>query len=85
MKQPLARAARPERELELAVGGAEHLDAVVAAVGHDDTVAVRRPCNGRRKRQLPVGGAAPAKTAAITTDRERERAVRVENMDAVLG
>ena len=55
----------------------EHLDAVVASVGHGDQAAVRCKGDGTRPAELPVALARPAEPVG-------ERAVDVEHLDAVV-
>ena len=58
-KLPVAGAERAERKGERTVGRIEHLDAVVAAIGHGDAGSVGRERQGRRnmKHALTIAGA----------------------------
>ena len=79
-EQPVAGAARAELEGELAVGSVEHLDAVVALVGHGDQVARRGVGDGTRGYEFSVA-------AAIRSEFKGERGaggVDVEHLDAVV-
>ena len=79
-EQPVAGAARPELEGEVAVDCAENLDAVVVLVGHGDQAAVRRVRHVRGLAELPLGGAGRAEL-------EGERGAGgadVEYLDAVV-
>ena len=84
VKLPVAVAGRAELECKLDEMAAqarliivEHLDAVVARVGHGDAVAVPRKGGGTRAVELPVAVAGRA-------ERKGERAVDVEHLHAVV-
>ena len=55
----------------------EHLDAVVASVGHGEHVAIRKECDGTRPAELPVA-------RAVLSECAGERAIVVKELDAVV-